>query len=383
MGLKETCKAIKRRVDGARAFVELTIGPALAAPIDLDANTSCYPLVPIGNEDNISFGVRLLKLIGVPVDEAFLATAREQGQGFNSITATVYTGLTDEQWPLAGAGLLPAIDRNRSLLGILVGGNPTTMARIQLGRDKRNSAVEFVAPLYRGVHRAPGDPINIEFVRRCAEQMNDDARLHYNISILDQIYGITDQSLKIARSFSLLESMAGPIEAQFSAASDGKGSTSRKAIRFMLGYYVDFHIPRFTVGNDDYVFDHIEFAGRLRHKIFHGGGVLTPHDLTKDLAPGLVLLERRPDLITYMLRLDCEREIAAWANRTSKAWRVQNGEKFAETPRDPHYDGGKLARALVSSAAPAGSPIGSIYATSPQGSLSGVRLEVAPFARKV
>jgi hypothetical protein len=152
---------------------------------------------------------------------------------------------------------------------------------------------------------------------------------------------------------------------------------TRTAIRFMAGYFIDFDIPRFTLGNsDDYEFDHIELAGQVRHKIFHGGGSLKVSDVPAKLKRGVELLHRRPDLIAHALRRDCEAELTGWAHRTSRAWQAQNGTVFELPSRDPNYDGKTLAKRLISSPELPGSPIGSVNILVKGADIAAVRLEI-------
>lgn len=384
MGIKETCKGIKGRINKSRAFIELTVGPALNSTLEFDDLTSAHALIPLGNRDNVRFGSELLGMLGVPVDAAFEAAANLQGRGFFSVTATLYLGLNDQDFLEATRGHLSLVQRNRSLLGMYTGGSPRPFARIQIKEGGKIGAAEFLGPDYRGIPRNNLDTINPKFIQSCVRDHAHDERLHYNISILNQIYNLDDPHLAIARYFSLLESMAAPIESQFLSEEGAPPSVARAAIRFMLGYFSEMHIPRFTYNEMDYEFDHIELSGRLRHKVFHGGGPLTPQDLTTELTPALPLLQARPDIVAHMLRRDCEREIVAWASGNSKAFRAVQGESFTRPGRDPSYNGSLLPRPLVSSNGPYRSPIGSVYAAiEGNGSLDDVRVVVEGAPRSV
>lgn len=148
-------------------------------------------------------------------------------------------------------------------------------------------------------------------------------------------------------------------------------------IRYTIGYFIDFDIPRFTIlPAEDFEFDHIELAGRIRHKIFHGGGALTRADVTKALEPGLQLLTRRPDMIAHWLRRDCELEIVRWARRESRAWLAQNGTTYELPARNPNYDGKSLNKPLISSSTVANSSIGSVFVKVEGADIGVVRLSL-------
>jgi hypothetical protein len=237
--------------------------------------------------------------------------------------------------------------------------------------------VEFLAPPYRrGLNcRREDDPVSSDFLKFCASDRDDDDQLHYYISLLQQASELADENFRIARMYSLLETMASGISPQFER--EAKKPMTRAAIRFMTGYFIDFDIPRFTLGkSDDYEFDHIELAGQIRHKIFHGGGQLKTSDVSAKLKPGVELLHRRPDLIAHVLRRDCESQLTGWARRTSRAWQAQNGIRFELPSRDPNYDGKTLEKCLISSPDPLGSPIGSVNIVVSGADIASVRLEI-------
>jgi hypothetical protein len=233
--------------------------------------------------------------------------------------------------------------------------------RIKWNEPKRGEA-EFLAPAYRGLpSRATDDPISEAFIRTAAVERFDDDRLHFFIEILEQIHSIDDQAFKIARYFSLLEALTAPLAAQFEKQS-GKSNVTRTAIRFALGYFIDFDVPRFSIEKyRDFEFDHIELAGRVRHKIFHGGGKLSARDVTKALASAIILLEIRPDMISHRLRRDCEILLAQWSQQQGMAWLAANGQQFTMPTHNPNYDGKTLSKCLITSSAQPKSAIGSIY----------------------
>lgn len=364
-------RAIKARIAGRRAFIEVTVGPGLSRVLDLDENTSVFPLVARGNRDTITVATEFMKQLGTPVDQAFVDEAMRQGRPFFALTASVYLGLTDEDFAAALEGELQALLRNRSLVGAYMGGDPQPVVRIDRPAGEVPANVHFLPPTYRGIPRFDDDPINPELLKSIIKDHSDDRQLQYNISVLTQIYGLQDRQLAIARYFSLLETMAGPLESQFMKAPNAPPSVTRGAIRYMLGYFDTVHIPRFTHDGINYEFDHVEFGGRLRHRIFHGSGRISQQDLTKELYLALPLLERRPDMIAYALRRDCEREIAAWVKGESRARRALAGEAFLMPARDPAYNGDALPRMLITSNGNRSSGIGSVWASS--SSPSGLR----------
>lgn len=374
--MQEACKQVLEFVGGRRAFLELVVGPKLPQSIQLDPSAIAFPLTPIGNGLNVDYGCHFLRMLGVPFDKNFVVTAVQQGTPFNDAAAVVYTDLQDEDYDLAGTGRLQKVLRYRALLALYAGGPFTPIMRMKWTEPKM-AHMEFLPPKYRrGLNsRQPDDPISADFIRACSGEHASDDQLHYFISLLEQAAGLSDEHFRIARMYSLLETMAASITSQFERQA-GRPMT-RTAIRFMTGYFMDFDVPRFTVGTaTDYEFDHIELSGLVRHKIFHGGGPLQRNDVPEKLQIGVDLLHRRPDLIAHALRRDCEMELVGWARRESRAWQARNGVEFAIPSRDPNYDGKTLAKRLISSPAPIGSPIGSVNVKVTGNDIGVVRLQI-------
>jgi hypothetical protein len=284
--------------------------------------------------------------------------------------------LSDAELDLAVKASSRHTDRVRAVLSFYTAGNHTILIRFKWAEATRGG-VEFVAPPYRrGVQsRHEIDPISVHFLKLCMTDRLFDDRLHYFIEMLTQSHGLDDEQFRIARLFSILESLAGPITGQFEL--QGHKSVTRTAIRFMLGYFVNFDIPRFTVEpNDEFEFDHIELAGRLRDKIFHGGGTLGVTDVSASLQPGLDLLRVRPDMISHQLRKDCELEISRWATGESRARQASEGTKFQFPQRDPNYSGKSLAKPLISCGFAMKSAIVSIWVQVVGGDSGVVRLNL-------
>jgi len=210
--------------------------------------------------------------------------------------------------------------------------------------------------------RYDDDPISPAFIRSCATNHFGDEQLHFFVTIIEQASELNNEYFRIARLYSALEAMAGAITSQFERGADRP--MKRTAIRFMLGYFLELDIPRFTINeNADFEFDHIELAGRVRDKIFHGGGILRRGDVPEKLRDGVDLLHVRPDLIAHALRRDCEKEISGWASPQSRAWQAQNGETFELPDHDSNFEGRTFTKRLISSNGPIGSAIGSVDVT--------------------
>lgn len=360
MGVKETTRALHAWAARRPALVEICSGSCLNRTVQLAEDVICYPLGALGNKHTIEYGIRLLHGLNVPTDNDFLSHALKEGDRFNALNLIAIAG-NDFDHLLS---LLPKMNRARTLLSFYLATELLPIIRIQWSGDHRPSLAEFLAP-----RSAPGvpnrdnlDPINEDFLRLCIADRGDDDRLDYFVGLLEQCQGLFDERLKIARLFSLLESLASPIKSQFSREAKND-SQSRTSIRYMLGYFLDKDVPRFTLQDpdEDFEFDHIELAGRLRDKIFHGGGALTVNSVPDSLKPGVRLLEQQPRIISHWLRRDCELEIVNWARREGRAWSAAEGVQHQIPPRQPNFDGRELIKPLITAGRSAHSAIFSIY----------------------
>jgi len=372
MSLKTNCRAIKRFSIG-NSLVELLVGPQLTNPIFFSDNVAAFPVGELGNTHHIAFGGRFLKALTINTDQTFFQLAIEQGQKFNSVAAIVYRNLTSAELQSAADGRLPIQERAKALLSFYLAAPTLAIARLQWPSEGL-TAVEFLGPRYRGVPRTDADPISPELIGLCANDREDDDKLHYWIATLEQAHAIDEEYFRIARLFSLLEAIAAPIISDLTRQYPDTPIT-RTAIRLMLGYFVEFDVPRFTIQPSAiFEFDHIELAGRIRQKIFHGGGHLTRAEVPASLHSGIDLLERRPDMISHVLRRDAELEIARWASRDGIPWKVAAGEKVVLPARDPSYSGKELAKLLVTSFAQPRSAIVSVFVRVVGGDIGAVRL---------
>jgi hypothetical protein len=360
MGVKDATRTLQAWARGRPALVEICSGACLKSPMHFGENAIATPLGALGNDHTIGYGVQFLHGLGVRTDAAFHKQARLEGNNFNGLNLIAIVG--DDANKLLQ--LQPAINRVKTLLSFYLATELVPMIRIQWSGTRNPSAAEFLAPRSArgGPSRDGHDPVNEDFLNLCMSDRRDDDRLHYFVGLLEQCLGLFDERLKIARLYSLLESLASPIKSQFSRQA-GNDAQSRTSIRYMLGYFLDKDIPRFTLQDpdEDFEFDHIELAGRLRDKIFHGGGALSIDSVPDILKPGVRLLELQPRLLVHWLRRDCEQAIVDWGKHQGRAWSATEGEHHQIPPRRADYNGRELIKPLIAAGRAAHSSIFSIY----------------------
>ncbi len=323
-------KKLKDFLNGKSAIVEIVIGTQLSEYIKISEDIHIFPLTPIGNRDIIDYGAYLLKTMGIDTDASFMQEALRQGRPFHETNMIIYFV---EEKDLAKHSEHPDALRVRSLLGFYTNSFVEPIIKIYKSKSQPH-LTHFLAPLRdRGIPKRFGsDPVTEAMLQKTFINSVENLELHQWMDLLAQTQQIHDIKLKISRLYSILEAMSARILSSFRKQNqDTKKYGSRSAIRTLLGYFTERNIPSFIfqVGEQlDYAsFDHIELAGRLRDKIFHGGNsTLTEKDITKQLTVGLDVLEECPRMIAHVLRRDCEMAIINWINKTGAGWKAAQGE---------------------------------------------------------
>jgi hypothetical protein len=142
-------------------------------------------------------------------------------------------------------------------------------------------------------------------IQRMVECAQNDEHFLFALGLYKDALNESNPVFKIARFFSVLESLAYKIKSQ----------GSRKGVKELLGLN-DGAMVCYNIAGVEYKFDRIEISGRLRDKLFHGIP-FKEKDLNKASKHVFELLEKQPDTIANSLRDDCELEFARWANGAS------------------------------------------------------------------
>lgn len=144
----------------------------------------------------------------------------------------------------------------------------------------------------------------IQRMIKCAQE---DEHFLFALSLYKDALNENNQVFKMARFFSVLESLAYKLKSQ--------ECPSRKAVKKLLGLE-DGALVCINIAGKEYKFDRIEIAGRLRDKLFHGVP-FKERDLNQASRHVFELLEEQPEILASSLRDDCELEFARWANGAS------------------------------------------------------------------
>jgi hypothetical protein len=354
-------ETIKDFVGKGLFYIEIYCGANTFRNIKIDKDILIVPLGSIGNKQNIGYGSIILNKLGIETDKNFTDFAINEGLLFNSSSAIVYRNMSKNDIKKCIKEEFTKAKKIKTLLSIYTGGSLHKIINIMKNQDGGTSA-KFLAPTTkRGLQsRTKDEPFGDDFIKYFTQEHLNNDGIIYRLSLLDQANSTPDESFRIASYFSILETLASPITSQFKEQTgDNK---KRAAIRYMLGYFIKQHTPKFTINNSqEFEFDHIELAGKVRDKIFHGGGGLKEKDVNINLKSGVLLLQSRPDMICHVLRRDCEIAIYTYAKKESLAFKAKNGFKVKYLPPNTNYDKNKLRRLFVNSESEKGGTIGSVF----------------------
>lgn len=347
------------------AYIEIVSGPSIKGELRLSEHIWAFSIGPIGNAHVVHIGTFFMKMILMKVDQNFIQEALFQGNGFHELTVIVDTSYSIDEIKNIKSRENNRSEKIRSLLGLYAGGYMKLLVSIK--KLEGVSSAEFLSPPEKNgvMPRGEDDIISLNLLNRCLNSHNDDEQLHYWISLLVQTQQLTDDKLKISRLFSLLELMSNRITQSFIDYSNYKKqklSITRTAIRTLLGYYIDINTPKFIIQDyGEFEFDHIEVAGKLRDKIFHGSGNFRESDLDVNNRAGYKVYKSKPDMISHVLRRDCELAIFNWINKQGFGWQAEQGVCTIFPKKLTQSDLVLLPRLHVVSKLEATSSIGSVF----------------------
>ena len=284
-----------------------------------------------------------MRSLGTPVNAAFSERSEAETASFFRIIMAVVRRIRSKEPLEIEQEASQEVALAKDLCAFYAGGAYRTIARAAWP-SRELAHVSFLQEEFRGTTRRPEDPINADLLRLCHQHKHDDL-IRYFITSYASAISILDDYVRISRLFSILEGIAAPINSILSRRVND--STSREAIRIMIGYYRSLDNPRVTITDPEehFDFDVIELAGQIRQKIFHGGGRLTPANAPLRLKGAAGLLALRPDIISHILKRDCEAAIAQWVKRTGPAIEASNDPNFQIPP--PTYNIPTRPRLLV------------------------------------
>jgi hypothetical protein len=292
---------------------KLCSGAFIQETIQLKDNVFAVPLKAVGFSDESEYVAKyVIDICGGKVEHSQLDQLKKQGENALPVIALVVQ-LQKEDTPenmekIAEAELMIP----EKVIGWAAGEELTVFAYVTSVIQQQYFRV--VPPQSRrrqrlGIGNTGSDYSNqIQRMVVCAQ---NDEHFLFALGLYKDALNESNQVFKIARFFSVLESLSYKI----------KSEGSRKGVRKLLGLSNGAMVCC-NIEGTEYKFDRVEISGRLRDKLFHGVP-FKEDDLNKASKHVFELLEKRPEIIANSLRDDCELEFARWANGDS------NGLKLA------------------------------------------------------
>jgi len=165
---------------------------------------------------------------------------------------------------------------------------PQARRRFRLGFG--NTGADYYAQIYRIVKLA-----------------DEDERFAFVLSLYKDALREANAEFRVARFFACLEALAYRLK---------KDRGSRDAVRALLGLEPGA-LATIAVDGVNYRFDRVELGGRIRDKLFHGVP-FDPKELTDEARFAYNYFRGHPEYFRDLLHVDCELEIARWANDASR-----------------------------------------------------------------
>lgn len=287
----------------------LCYGAFLQSPIWLADDLFAVGMEPLGIKTQALYTVRYVNgVLDGTVGEQGLDAFADQGK--NSLPVIVIlrlledSGTPEELHRQAEASLL---DGRRALSWV------TTEDPVPFAVAVRTADKTFywpIVPYGRNLMRlGPGDvgPDFHDLVGRLLAASKEDERLGFALALFHDAVREENQLFRVARFFNCLECLAFRIK---------RSLPSRKAVKHLLEH--DGVVPmEAEIEGRRVKFDHIELAGRLRDKLFHGVP-FRAEDLNAESRDAYQLLESNPRFLADALMDDAWLSLARWVNGASR-----------------------------------------------------------------
>lgn len=299
------------------AVHEICAGAFVQESLHLGASMWVFPMEPLGFAAEAQITARYAhEVVGADVDdEAFKFLVRE-GRSARPLIAIVHHSVVDASPEDLETRAGPDLDRARLLVAWSAGEVPEPIARVTV--TSAGCFFRLHLPFSRerqrlglGNEREPHEAA----LRRLYAAMESDDRFAFAVSLFREALREQNAEFRAARFFACLEALTYRIRGAYAG--------SRSAVRALLGLDAGAVM---TIGIDgqQVSFDRVELAGRLRAKLFHG----VPFDegeLNEQTRAAYNYLREHPRQLGDLLHMDCELEIARWANGASRGQVGANG----------------------------------------------------------
>lgn len=246
------------------------------------------------------------------MDQAGLENLKKQGHESTPVVAIVHRHRVSSTAEDLERVAQPQLDRIRMLLSWLSGEWPEPFAMVTATEDK--TYFRLLPNQSRKRQRLGFGNVGADIsgqLFRLLKLAESDERFAFALSMFRDALREENPEFKVARMFSCLEALTYRIK-------HDKGSRTR--VRTLLGLEYGATV-RIGAGDNQYEYDRVEVAGRIRDKLFHGVPFIPAKHLNERAATAYEYLQQHPRQLGDMLLTDCELEFARWANGAS------NGQK--------------------------------------------------------
>lgn len=285
---------------------KLCYGAFIQETIKLKESVYAVPLKALGYSDESEYTASyVIEICGGNVEKVQLEELKKQGINALPVIALVVQ-LKEESSPGAMEKYAESeLEIPEKIAGWVAGEKLTPFSYITCKSDLNYFRV--LPPNSRQRQRLGFGNVGSDYtnqIQRMVECAQTDEHFLFALSLYRDALSESNQVFKIARFFSVLESLAYKIKSQ--------GCPSRKAVKELLGL-TDGAMVCYSIAGKEYKFDRIEISGRLRDKLFHGVP-FRENDLNLASKHVFELLENQPETIANSLRDDCELQFSRWAN---------------------------------------------------------------------
>lgn len=299
----------------------LLSGGHLQEHVWLSEEVLALPLAPLGFRDGAGYlGAYHKEVFGYPPYPSMVAALQQRSQAALPVVALVRLGGDAKDHAALEEQAAADLDQAEQLIGWLTGDQLTAFGSvIALG-----GVVAFREITPHSRHRLHLGSFGTmgETARAIYRLARGDERLAFALSLHRDTLGERNPSFKIARLFNVLEALA--------FALKGEGVGSRAAVRKMLFNGVSETVNA-GIDGQTYQYSPIEFAGRLRDKLFHGVPFERGH-VNEAAQVAYDLLERHPEQIVRDMLSFCEVALAAWAHDQSPARTAAEARRARANP---------------------------------------------------
>lgn len=293
---------------------QLCAGAFLQEIVPIGAYTTAVPLVPLGCHTEASYAAQYAKeKLGAQVDEQSIASLHEQGINARPVVAIVVRNKIDAAPEDLERVSMPQLDRARAVISWAAGEVPEPFALVTAttnGAFFRLTPDQSRRRQRLGFGNTSADLIGQ--LHRLMKYAEEDDRFAFALSMFQDALREQNPEFRIARHFSCLEALAYRIK-----DDNGTGQKSRQRVRKLLALESGA-MSHVSDGEHRFAFDRVEFAGRIRDKLFHGAPFRPAEHLNESAAKAYEYLLKHSEQLRDLLQSDCELEIARWANGVSR-----------------------------------------------------------------